>query len=376
MRVNGQYSEEFGVGVGVHQGSVLSPLLFILVLEALSKGFRTGVPLELLYADDLVVIADSLEECLARLKAWKDGMECKGLRVNMKKTKLMISGPGLNLLRDSGAYPCAVCRSGVGANSIECSQCKLWVHKKCSGIKGGLSSNLDYVCPRCRDQARPIDGRPVSQVEVDGSLLDVEASFCYLGDMLCAGGGFELAIITRCCTAWGKFKKLLPILTSKHVSLLTRGKLFEACVRAAMLHGSEAWAPSSSDLQRLRRNDRAMVRWICGVKPDDGVDTDVLYGKLGIHEVTASLRARRLRWYGHVERATSCTNSITKLAIPGTRGKGRPRKSWSDCVRDDLEACSLGGTDPQNRGAWRAGVRRSSHLLPTPATGTPAADDK
>ena len=37
VRVNGQYSEEFVVGVGVHQGSVLSPLLFILVLEALSQ---------------------------------------------------------------------------------------------------------------------------------------------------------------------------------------------------------------------------------------------------------------------------------------------------------------------------------------------------
>ena len=44
VRVNGQYSEEFGVWVGVHQGSVLSPLLFILVLEALSREFRTGVP--------------------------------------------------------------------------------------------------------------------------------------------------------------------------------------------------------------------------------------------------------------------------------------------------------------------------------------------
>ena len=98
VRVNGQYSKEFGVGVGVHQGSVLSPLLFILVLEALSRQFRTGVPWELLYADDLAVMADSLEECIARLKVWKEGMEHKGLRVN---TKLMVSGPGLDLLRDS-----------------------------------------------------------------------------------------------------------------------------------------------------------------------------------------------------------------------------------------------------------------------------------
>ena len=40
-------------------------------------------------------------------------MENKGLRVNMKKTKLMATGPGLDVLRDSGAFPCAVCRDGV-----------------------------------------------------------------------------------------------------------------------------------------------------------------------------------------------------------------------------------------------------------------------
>ena len=48
--------------VGVHQGSVLSPLLFIIVLEAMSREFRCGVPWEDLYADDLVIIAESLSE--------------------------------------------------------------------------------------------------------------------------------------------------------------------------------------------------------------------------------------------------------------------------------------------------------------------------
>ena len=51
--VNGQYSEVFGMGVGVHQGSVLSPLLFILVLDALFREFHTSVLWELLYANDL-----------------------------------------------------------------------------------------------------------------------------------------------------------------------------------------------------------------------------------------------------------------------------------------------------------------------------------
>ena len=106
---------------------------------------------------------------------------------------------------------------------------------------------------------------------MDGTQLDVESNFCYLRDMLCAGGGCKLAIVTRCSTAWGKFKRLLPILTSKHVSLRTGGKIFNACVRSALLHGSETWAPTAPDLQRLRRNDRSMVRWICGVRDDDEV---------------------------------------------------------------------------------------------------------
>ena len=62
VNINGTIGDPFPVKVGVHQGSVQSPLLFIIVLEALSREFRTGLPWELLYAEDLVLMADSIEE--------------------------------------------------------------------------------------------------------------------------------------------------------------------------------------------------------------------------------------------------------------------------------------------------------------------------
>ena len=61
----------FNVRIGVHQGSVLSPLLFIIVLEALSREFREGLPMELLHADDLVLIAETKELLLKKVRIWK-----------------------------------------------------------------------------------------------------------------------------------------------------------------------------------------------------------------------------------------------------------------------------------------------------------------
>ena len=47
---------------------------------------------ELLYADDLAVIAETEEGLIKRLNEWKDNVESKGMKVNMNKTKVMISG--------------------------------------------------------------------------------------------------------------------------------------------------------------------------------------------------------------------------------------------------------------------------------------------
>ena len=86
------YSEEFEVKVGVNQESVLSPLLFAIVVDVITENTRRGVVNKLLYADDLVLMNETMEDLKKRFWNWKDALESKGLKVNTRKTKVMVNG--------------------------------------------------------------------------------------------------------------------------------------------------------------------------------------------------------------------------------------------------------------------------------------------
>ena len=142
--------------------------------------------------------------------------------------------------------------------------------------------------------ARPIDGRPQNEVQIGPDKLEVVASFYYLGDMLSAGGGCEIAVTTRMKTAWRKFRELLLVLTSRHLSDKTHGHVYSSCVRSAMLHASETWPLTKTNLQRLQRNDRAMIGQICSIKPEDveTVRSSELLAKLELKDLDLILRER------------------------------------------------------------------------------------
>ena len=114
--------------------------------------------------------------------------------------------------------------------------------------------------------------------------------------MLSAGGGCEIAVTNRVKTAWKKFRELLPVLTSRHLSYKTHGHVYSSCVQSAMLHASETWPLTKTNLQGLQRNDRAMIRQICSIKPEDGatVRSSELLAKLELEDLDLILRERRL----------------------------------------------------------------------------------
>jgi len=55
--------------------------------------------------------------------------------VNMKKNKVMISREWQKVTQKAVRWPCDVSGRGIGNNSIQCTRCQKWVHRKCSGIK-------------------------------------------------------------------------------------------------------------------------------------------------------------------------------------------------------------------------------------------------
>jgi len=123
-------SKGFEVKVGMHQGSALSPLLFVIVMEAISREFSVALSWELLYADDLAVTAETEEELIKRLNEWKDNMESKGMRVNMNETKKNVRSGERQKVRQKGVrWPCGVCSKCVGSSSSQCNSCQKWVHK-------------------------------------------------------------------------------------------------------------------------------------------------------------------------------------------------------------------------------------------------------
>ena len=145
--------------------------------------------------------------------------------------------------------------------------------------------------------------------------------------MLSAAGGCELLTTTCVKTAWKKFKELLPVLSSCHLFFKTRGHVYSFCVWHAVLHASETWPLTKPNLQRLQRNDRAMIRQIWNVRLQGIVTTrsNELLARLGIEDLDLSVKERRLHWYGHVECSSGVVKTAFHIQVEGKHGPGGPR---------------------------------------------------
>ena len=88
---------------------------------------------------------------------WKEVFESNGLKINLKKTKEIVSDLKEEILKGK-VYPCDKCSQRVKANSIVCTKCDKWVHCRCAKIKSGFDSSKSFNCKRCVEAIKSIVG--------------------------------------------------------------------------------------------------------------------------------------------------------------------------------------------------------------------------
>ena len=85
-------TEEFKLGVGLHQGSALSSFLFAIIIDRLTEDIRKDTPRDMLFADDIVLFRQNYRELEEDLEIWKNALERRGLKVSRSKTEYLRVG--------------------------------------------------------------------------------------------------------------------------------------------------------------------------------------------------------------------------------------------------------------------------------------------
>uniref|UniRef100_A0A671L7T5 ribonuclease H n=1 Tax=Sinocyclocheilus anshuiensis TaxID=1608454 RepID=A0A671L7T5_9TELE len=89
-------SPPFNITVGVHQGSALLPLLFILCMDTMTADLQRPHPWTLLYADDVTLVDIMRIDLEEQAQQWYSWLSDSGLKINIAKTEYLECGPQTN----------------------------------------------------------------------------------------------------------------------------------------------------------------------------------------------------------------------------------------------------------------------------------------
>ena len=269
-------SEEFLVNIGLRQGSALSPLLFIMVMEIISRKISTkDILRKIMYADDLAIIAESKQDLQEVLEEWKGVFEKHGLRMNLEKTEVM------------------------------------WV--------GHQREELNIS----------LDGKEIKQVD----------GFVYLGGMVTEDGHSAAEVRRRTQAGANAWRKVEGVMLDRKISKKLKGKVLRTCVTPACLHGLETVALTEQQQQKLQVCENNWVRRITRTKRVDRKRMNDLRKEVGMQcSLTGRLVRNRMRWAGHLVRmdASKLAKRAEVEKHQGRRKRGRPQLRWEDCVRREM----------------------------------------
>ena len=95
-----------------------------------------------------------------------------------------------------------------------------------------------------------------------------------------------------------------------------------------------------------------------------------LFERMQLEGLAKVLCALQLRWHGHVERSDGWLKKVQKLNPTRGRGRGHPKKTWTEVIDIDCLVLGLAETHPSERKAWSGRLTKCCQTGPTPLLGT------
>lgn len=270
---------------------------FALIIDELSRGIQECIPWSMIFADDIVLVAESADGLNNRLEHWREALEENGLRVSREKTEYM---------------RCAFGRSDISHNEE-------------------------------------------TEVCIGDQILPPKESFRYLGSVIHKSGTIDGDVTHRIGRGWAKWRAASGVLCDRKVPVKLKGKFYRVAIRPAMLYGSECWPITKAQANRVEVAELRMLRWTCGKTMSDMIPNGVFRSALEVESIISKMREGRLRWFGHVRRRpqTAPVRRVESLIVDGRRRRGRPKLRWEDRLKLDMEELHLSEDMTSDRNAWR-----------------------
>ena len=279
VKVGEKQSEWFNVDQGVRQGCTLSPWLFNVFLDAIVKeareGFVEGVRMGnevvdvLLFADDMVLVADSVESLQMNLRKLDESLTRWKMKMNWEKTEVMKVG------KERG-----------------------------------------HCCVEVRD-------RRLESVEV----------VKYLGVMISGDGRMEEEIRSRIGKAARVIGVLNePVWKRKELSRRTKLRVYNAIVVPTLVYGSETWILNKQQESAIQAVEMRVLRRIAEKRMVDRVRNVEIREELKQEGVLEKVKRSQVRWRQALAEMgpERLVRRVYEAEMEGRRGRGRPRRKWND----------------------------------------------
>jgi hypothetical protein len=300
-------TDGFNVAVGLHQGSALSPLIFIMIMDFISKKLPSENFKKLIYADDIVIVAESGAELQQKVSDWYAQLGRYGMKVSLDKTEVLVASSG------------------------------------------------------AAKEAR---------VLLDGKVLKQGTQFKYLGGLIEATGEINEEIKARVKAAAGSWSKVSGVIYDKRMPMVLKAKIYKTVIRPSLLYGAETWAAKVDHIRKLDRMEMRCLRAVTSHSLLEHRTNEYIRREASVRHIKDKIEESRLRWFGHVvRREAGILKEVWEHQVPGIRPRGRPRKRWRDCVTEDMKCkeyiLKQAIRCAQDREVWRALVRRPDPIFGT-----------